>query len=409
MSALDIAATPASVGLDAGRLAQLDDVLRAKLTAGRLPGWALAVGRRGLLTHVSMAGHRDMEARLPVEPDTLFRIYSMTKPVTAVAAMILHERGAFQLSDPVARFIPAFADTPVFVAGSAGRLTTQPAHRPITMWHLLTHTAGLTYGFHRAHPVDARYREAGHEIEAPEGTLGASCDTWARLPLLFQPGTEWNYSVATDVVGRVVEVISGQSLGEFCAANIFAPLHMTDTMFHVADAEAGRLARLYLATPSGTLEPGDQLGATVRKPDRAHYGGGGLVSTTGDYLRFATMLLNRGAYGDVRILGQDTVELMTSNHLPGGADLAAFGRPMVTELPLAGVGQGFGMSVVIDPGRAGIRTTAGEFGWGGAASTVFWVDPQLELVVVFMTQVLPAPALPIREALHHLVRQAVLD
>jgi CubicO group peptidase (beta-lactamase class C family) len=409
MSGLDIEAEPASVGLDAGRLTRIDDVLAATLSAGRLPGWVLAVGRHGRLAHASVAGHRDLAAGLPVETDTLFRIYSMTKPVTAVAAMILYERGAFELSDPVERFIPAFADTRVFVGGSDVRPITERATRSITMRHLLTHTAGLTYGFHRAHPVDALYRQAGHEIEAPDETLAESCETWARLPLLFQPGTEWNYSVATDVVGRVVEVISGQRLGEFCAANIFAPLGMTDTMFHVPDAGAGRLARLYLTTPSGGLEPGERVGAGVLNPDRAHYGGGGLVSTAPDYLRFATMLLNRGSHGDVRILGPRTVAFMTGNHLPRGADLAEFGRPMITESPLEGVGQALGMSVMIDPVRAAILSSPGEFGWGGAASTVFWVDPELELVVVFMTQVLPAVALPIRNLLHQLVQQAVLD
>lgn len=409
MSRLDIEAEPESVGLDAGRLARLDDLLEATRSAGRLPGWVLAISRHGRLAHVSMAGHRDLAAGLPVEADTLFRIYSMTKPVTAVAAMILYEHGAFELSDPVERFIPAFADVRVFAGGCDLHPVTASATRPITMRHLLTHTAGLTYGFHRAHPVDALYRQAGHEIEAPEETLAESCETWARLPLLFQPGTEWNYSVATDVVGRVVEVISGQRLGEFCASNIFAPLGMTDTMFHVPEVRAGRLARLYLATPSGGLSPEERIGAGVLRPDRAHYGGGGLVSSAPDYLRFATMLLNRGAHDDVRILGPRTVAFMTRNQLPRGADLAEFGRPMITESPLDGVGQALGMSVVIDPVRAGLLSSAGEFGWGGAASTVFWVDPELELVLVFMTQVLPAAALPIRNLLHQLVGQAVLD
>ena len=409
MGALEFEVEPAAVGLDAGRLGRLDEFLQVTLANGRIPGWVLAVSRSGQLAHVSIAGKRDLGTGRPVEPDTLFRIYSMTKPITAVAAMILYERGAFELSDPVARFIPSFAEMRVFIGGSDLRPVTEPATGPITIWHLLTHTAGLTYGFHRAHPVDALYRQAGHEIQAPGGTLAASCDTWARLPLLFQPGAEWNYSVATDVLGRVVEVISGQSLGEFCAQNIFGPIGMIDTSFTVADTDAHRLARLYLATPSGGLESGDTLGATVRQPDRAHYGGGGLVSTAGDYLRFAAMLLGRGALGGVRVLGPRTVDFMTRNHLPGGVDLAQFGRPMNAESPLAGVGQGLGMSVVLDPVRAGYPTSPGEFGWGGAASTVFWVDPELELVVVFMTQVLPAAMLPIRNLLHQLVHQAVLD
>lgn len=409
LGAVNIEVDPVAVGLDPGRLKRLDQFLQGIHAAGRIPGWVLAISRSGKLAHVSTGGDCDLETGRPVEQDTLFRIYSMTKPITAVAAMILYECGAFELSDPVARFIPSFADQRVFTGGSDLRPVTEPATRPITMWNLLTHTAGLTYGFHRAHPVDALYRQAGHEIEAPGGTLADSCETWARLPLLFQPGAEWNYSVATDVLGRVVEVISQQTLGEFCTEEIFDPLGMTDTAFTVADSDAHRLARLYLATPAGGLEPGDSLGATVRQPDRAHYGGGGLVSTARDYLRFATMLLNRGTLDGVRILGPRTVEFMTRNHLPRGVDLAEFGRPMNAESPLAGVGQGLGMSVVLDPVDAGFLTSAGEFGWGGAASTVFWVDPKLGMVVVFMTQVLPAAALPIRNLLHQLVHQAVLD
>lgn len=409
VSQLKVEVDPTTLGLDTKRLRRLDDFLHATMAAGRIPGWVLALSRRGRLAHTSSGGWADVEAGRPVKADTLFRIYSMTKPVTAVAAMILYERGAFELSDPVARFIPSFGEMRVFLGGSDVRSVTEPATRPITLWHLLTHTAGLTYGFHRAHPVDALYRQAGHDIEAPGGTLAESCETWAGLPLLFQPGTEWNYSVATDVVGRMVEVVSGQSLGEFCHEHIFEPLGMVDTAFTVAGADTARLARLYLATPSGGLEPGDAQRATVLQPDRAHYGGGGLVSSAPDYLRFATMLLQRGALEDTRILGPRTVDLMTCNHLPGGVDLQAFGRPMNAGSPLVGVGQGLGVSVVLDPIRAAYASSAGEVSWGGAASTVFWVDSALELVVVFMTQVLPAAALPIRNMLHQLVHQAVLD
>ena len=402
-------ADPERAGFDPQRLARLDGFLRQLTSAGRIPGWSLGVVRGPVLAHLSTGGCRDLAAGLPVEPDTLFRIYSMTKPVTAVAAMILYERGDIELSDPVARFIPSFGHMQVFIGGSDLRLVTEPAVRPVTLWHLLTHTAGLTYGFHRAHPVDALYRQAGHEIEAPPGcSLAQACDTWAGLPLLFQPGTEWNYSVATDVLGRIVEVVSGQSLGDFCAAQIFGPLGMPDTAFTVPHRDLPRLAELYLATPSGGLVPAKELAATAARADRGHFGGGGLVSTTSDYLRFAAMLLNRGALGDVRILGPLTTSFMVRNQLPDGADLESFGRPMNAESPLAGVGQGLGMSVVLDPVRAGYLTSAGEFGWGGAASTVFWADPVLDLAVVLMTQALPAAALPIRNKLHQLVQQAIV-
>jgi CubicO group peptidase (beta-lactamase class C family) len=407
---LAVHADPHQAGLDPRRLAQLDDFLHGLTSRGRIPGWSVAVSRRSTLAHASAGGCRDLEAGLPVEAGTLFRIYSMAKPITAVAAMMLCERGDIELSDPLAQFIPSFSDMRVFAGGSGPRPVTEPAARQITLWNLLTHTAGLTYGFHRAHPVDALYRQAGHEIEAPAGcSLAEACDTWAQLPLLFHPGTEWNYSVGTDVLGRVIEVVSGQTLGEFCSEQIFRPLRMPGTAFTVTDSDLPRLAQLYLITPSGGLAPAGALAATVTKADRGHFGGGGLVSTTADYVRFATMLLNRGALDGVRILGPHTVDFMFRNHLPGGADLAAFGRPMNTESPLAGVGQGLGVSVVLDPVRAGYLTSAGEAGWGGAASTVFWVDPALGLVVVFMTQALPSAALPIRNKLHQLVRQAIVD
>ena len=404
------AADPQRAGFDPPRLSRLDDFLHRLTSSGKIPGWSMAVRRRSVLAYTSTGGCRDLAAGLPVEPGTLFRIYSMTKPVTAVAAMMLYERGDVELSDPVARFIPSFGRMRVFTSGSDLQPVTEPARRQITLRHLLTHTAGLTYGFHRAHPVDALYRQAGHDIEAPPGcSLAQACETWAGLPLLFHPGTEWNYSVATDVLGRIVEIVSGQSLGDFCAAQIFGPLGMPDTAFSVPERDLPRLAQLYRVTPSGGLTPDGELGATVTQASRGHFGGGGLVSTTADYMRFAAMLVNRGALDGVRILGPQTVGLMLGNHLPGGPDLQSFGRPMNAESPLAGVGQGLGLSVVLDPVRAGYPSSPGEAGWGGAASTVFWADPALALLVVFMTQVLPSAALPIRSKLHQLVHQALAD
>ena len=400
---------PAAVGLDADRLGRLDRHLERLRAAGRIPGWQLLIGRHGRLAYSAAGGWADKEQRRPIAPDTLFRIYSMSKPVTAVAAMILYEQGEIELSDPLADFIPEFADMRVYVGGSHLRPVTEAATRPITLWHLLTHTAGLTYGFHRIHPVDALYREAGHDIEAPGGTLAESCETWARFPLLFQPGAEWNYSVATDVLGRVIEVVSGQSLGEFFRTEILDPLGMIDTRFTVTGADSERLARLYLAAPGGALIPGDELRASVLDPDRAHYGGGGLVGTGPDYLRFATMLQGGGALDSARILSPRTVALMGANQLPGGVDINTFGRTMNAAAPHVGVGQGLGLSVVLDPVRAGYASSPGELSWGGAASTIFWTDPLLGLVVVMMTQVLPAAALPIRNLLHQLVHQAVLD
>ena len=236
----------AEVGLDPARLERIDRHFARYVDDGRLPGWLITVSRHGRLAHVSCCGSRDMEAGRPVEPDTLWRIYSMTKPVTSVAAMMLYEEGAFELTDPVSAFIPSFADVRVYAGGPDLRPVTVPATEPVRIWHLLTHTSGLTYGFLRVHPVDAMYRAAGFEWASPPGVdLAQACDIWAGLPLLFQPGSDWSYSAATDVLGRVIEVVSGQDLGEFLSARILRPLGMPDTSFSVGDADAERLAALY--------------------------------------------------------------------------------------------------------------------------------------------------------------------
>jgi len=357
-----------------------------------------------------------MEAGLPVEPDSLWRIYSMTKPTTSVAAMMLYEEGGFELTDPVSAFIPAFADVRVFTGGSDLRPVTVPATEPVRIWHLLTHTAGLTYGFLRAHPVDARYREAGFEWGQPRGMdLAGCCDAWATQPLLFQPGTEWNYSVATDVLGRVVEVASGQPLDEFFAQRIFGPLGMTDSAFYVRAEDQPRLAALYTRSPqNGTAIRMDAMGnAALREPTFLS-GGGGLVSTAADYNRFTQMLLQRpdspaGELDGVRLLNPRTVAYMASNHLPGNADLETFGRPLYAETNFAGVGFGLGFAVVIDSVANKSLSSTGEFNWGGAASTAFWVDPAEQVTATFFTQLMPSSAYPIRPQLRQLVYQALVS
>src|SRR5829696_8226852 len=233
---MNVERDPAEAGFDAQRLARIDRHFQRYVDDGKLPGFLTVIARDGAIVHVARAGLRDVEANLPVDPDTLFRIYSMTKPITSVAAMMLWEEGAFELKDPVSRFVPSFADARVFTGGSDQKPVTEPLVEPVRMWHLLTHTSGLTYGFHRAHPVDAMYRGAGFDWGSPPGLdLAACCEAWARLPLLFQPGSEWNYGVSTDVLGRVVEVISGQSLDDFLDQRILAPLGMGDTGFHVEE------------------------------------------------------------------------------------------------------------------------------------------------------------------------------
>ena len=405
----------AEVGLDPARLARIDRHFARYVDDGRLPGWLITVSRHGRLAHVACCGSRDMEAGLPVEPDTLWRIYSMTKPVTSAAAMMLYEEGAFELTDPVSAFIPSFADVRVYAGGPDLRPVTVPAIEPVRIWHLLTHTSGLTYGFHRVHPVDAMYRAAGFEWASPPGMdLAQACDVWAGLPLLFQPGSEWNYSAATDVLGRVIEVVSGQDLGEFFATRILCPLDMSDTSFSVGDADAGRLAALYTPGADRKAARLDVLGDAARRPPAMLSGGGGLLSTAADYHRFTRMLLHRadspaGELDGARLLSPRTVGYMARNQLPGGFDLETFGRPLFAEFPFHGVGFGLGFAVVIDPVAARVVCSAGELSWGGAASTSFWIDPQEELTVSFFTQLLPSSAHRIRPQLRQLVYQALMD
>jgi CubicO group peptidase (beta-lactamase class C family) len=415
MSELKVEVDPAEAGFAADRLHRLDDNFARYVDDGRLNGWLLAISRHGKIVHVSHYGYRDKEAGLEVTPDTLWRIYSMTKPVTSVAAMMLYEEGRFELTDPVSKFIPAFKDMRVFTGGSDQRPVTVPATEPVRIHHLLTHTSGLTYGFHRTHPVDAMYRAAGFELGDPPGvTLAEACDIWASMPLLFQPGAEWNYSVATDVLGRVVEVASGQSLDEFFAQRILEPLDMTDTSFGAKPDDLPRLAVLYgRGAMDGKATRMDGLGAAARKKPVMLSGGGGLVSTAADYHRFMQMLLPRadspaGELDGVRLLSPRTVAYMSRNHLPGNQDLATFGRPLNAESPQVGTGFGLGFAVVMDPARLKVVCSEGELSWGGAASTAFWLDPAEELTVSFFTQLIPSSAHPIRPQLRQLVYQALL-
>src|SRR5438552_73893 len=391
MTELAPQADPAEAGLDKERLARIDRHFARYVDDGRLPGWLLTVSKHGRLVHVSRYGMRDMEAGLPVETGTLWRIYSMTKPVTSVAAMMLYEEGAFELTDPVSAFIPSFADVRVYAGGPDLRPVTVPATEPVRIWHLLTHTSGLTYGFHRVHPVDAMYRAAGFEwASAPGMDLAQACDVWAGLPLLFQPGSDWNYSVATDVLGRVIEVVSGQDLGEFFAARILRPLGMSDTSFSAGDADAERLAALYTPGADRKAARLDALGSAARERPTLLSGGGGLVSTAADYHRFTQMLLHRtdspaGELDGIRLLSPRTVSHMGRNHLPGGLDLDTFGRPLYAELPFRGVGFGLGFAVVTDPVAGRLVCSAGELSRGGAASTASRMDPQAALTLSFFT------------------------
>jgi CubicO group peptidase (beta-lactamase class C family) len=414
MTGLKAEVDPAEVGFDPARLERIDRHFARYVDDGRLPGWLIAVSRHGQLAHVSTRGSRDLEAGLPVESDTLWRIFSMTKPITSVAAMMLYEEGGFELSDPVSRYIPSFADARVFSGGSDLRPVTIPATEPVRVWHLLTHTSGLTYGFLRNHPVDAMYRAQGFEWGSPRGVDLAGCvDEWAGLPLLFQPGTEWNYSVATDVLGRLVEVISGQNLDEFFASRILGPLGMTDTAFWADEERAPRLGAVYTAGPEGRAMRSEAFSAGHYQAPAYLSGGGGLVSSAADYQRFMQMLLGRpgspaGELDGNRLLSPRTVAYMTRNHLPGNADLETYGTPINAESPMRGSGFGLGFAVVLDPVPGKTLTSAGEFSWGGAASTAFYVDPVEEITASFFTQFVPSSAYPVRSQLRQLVQQALV-
>ena len=389
-TALATEVAPEEVGLDPGRLARLDAYLDGFVANGRHKGSLLVVTRGGRIAHVSHRGQRDAEAGLPVEPDTIWRIYSMTKPITSVAAMMLYEEGALSLFDSVAKFIPSFEDLRVYRHGMAAAPVTVRAAEPMLVWHLLTHTSGLTYGFQQANAVDEAYRAAGFFLDPPpEHDLASACDVWAGLPLLFEPGAEWNYSVSTDVVGRIVEVVSGQSLADFFAERIFEPLGMTDTGFSVSDADRPRMTALYAHdAASATAVPYPGVDVISAERPKLLAGGHGLASTAADYHRFTQMLLRRGELDGARRLAPRTVVLMTANHLPGNATLIEFGRPLLDLACNEGYGFGLGLSPLVDPIAAKTLSVAGEYRWEGAAGTAFWVDPAANMTVLFFTQVL---------------------
>ncbi|MCD7436729.1 beta-lactamase family protein [Streptomyces lincolnensis] len=400
---------PTEAGLDPKALDRLDQHVAHFVDEGRLPGFLVSVARGGRVAHLTTHGHRDLAAGLPVEADTLWRIYSMTKPVTAVAALLLVEEGRLSLDDPVDRHLPAFAEPRVYVEGSGADMVTRPAHGPIRVRHLMTHTSGLTFAFYHSHPVDALYRAAHLDSSVvPGSTLAETVDVYASLPLQFEPGTQWNYSVASNVLGRIIEVVSGQPLDTFFAERIFGPLGMTDAGFRVTDEQAPRLAELYGDADAGGIEP--IPGLPLRGRPRFLSGSGGMVASAHDVHRFMELLRRRGELDGTRLLTPESVDLMTSNHLPGGADLRACGsKPAHDDPGNDGVGFGLGVSVVIDPTRTNAPAGLGTYGWSGVATTTFWVDPGRDLTVQFMTQLRPKSSLALYPELKRLVHEAVAD
>jgi CubicO group peptidase (beta-lactamase class C family) len=402
---------PSDVGLDLTRLRRVEDHFARYLNSNLLTSWHVTVARAGQIAYSSGAGLADRENNRPIAHDSIWRIFSMTKPVTAVAALMLWEEGKFEMRDPVSKFIPSFGESQVWRSGTSVEPELESQTEPMQMWHLFTHTAGLTYGFMYSHPVDELYRRAGMEWGFPsELDLAGVCDLLAAQPLLFQPGAEWNYSTSIDVLGRVVEILSGQQLGTFFQERIFGPLGMTDTAFAIPESKGDRAAALYYATP-GTLLAARNEGADKRihVEPKAHGGGGGLFSTMADYVRFAEMLRRGGEFNGRRLLSPRTVSYMASNHLPRNADLTEFGRPLFAETTYDGIGFGLGVSVTLDPVANKAPGSVGDFGWGGAASTWFLVDPVEDITLTFMTQLMPSSTHPLRSQLKQLLHQSLVD
>ena len=395
------AVTPEHVGLSSTRLGRIRPVVERYLDEGKFAGVITLVARCGEIAHFECAGQLDLASGKPMPPDALFRIYSMTKPITSLALLMLYEEGRVRLSDPVARFIPAFKDLCVYAHPLTVGYATVPLQREITVHDLLTHTSGLSYGGFEDTPVDAMYRAL--DMKHTEHSLEELVAALVKLPLVSQPGTTWRYSLATDVVGRLVEIISGMTLDAFFEERIFEPLGMPDTFFNVPPAKLDRLATLYQYRPAAPLAPlVDPLGnPTLHR--RLLSGGGGLISTAADYLRFAQMLLNGGVLDGVRLVSRKTVELMTLNHLP--PELLPFGEYE----PHRGYGFGLGVSVIMDLARYGSIGSVGTFEWGGAANTAFWVDPQEKLIGILLTQFMPAWHFRLTDDFRVLTYQAIDD
>lgn len=397
---------PEAVGLSSERLNNIKCRLQRYVDKGQAAGFVTLIGRESEVAHFETCGYHDAENKLPMERDTLFRIYSMTKPITSIALMQLYERGKFHLSEPVSRYIPAFAKTKVL--SGLGYLGQQlaPQNPPMTIHHLLTHTAGLSYGFFLDTPIDEMYRNSIFRSET--ATLEEKITGMAELPLRFQPGSAWNYSIATDVCGYLVQVLADMPFEDYLAEKIFRPLDMVDTAFHVSAQALDRFAKLYQHLPqNGRFR--EYRGAPnipvhdYTKPANAPSGGGGLVSTTADFWRFANMLLNEGEAGDSRIIGRKTLDFMTRNHI----------RPELLPLaigpsPMPGRGFGLGFDVIMDAAQTGVLNSDGSYGWSGAAATNFWVDPQEQLVGIIMTQLMDNMLL-FQQDFRALTYQALID
>ena len=405
------------LGFDRTRLTRLEAWMQRYVEQGRYPGSSILIKRGGSEAFYSECGQRNLEAGLPWSRDTLVRIFSMTKPVTSVALMTLVERGLLVLDAPVSDFIPEFNNMQALVQGAERIDQTEPAPVP-TLHQLLLHISGLTYSFNPG-PLAKEMAKRKLDFGPRQGKLETMAQSVADLPLAFQPGSKWEYSVGIDILGRVVEVVSGKSLAAFFAEEIFAPLGMKETAFSVPQGAGDRFAALYSAHAGDlmTLEVEGETHPTLHLSDAAETsryldatlfsGGGGLISTIDDYMRFAEMLRCRGRAGDGYVLSPRTMDFMMRNHLHG--DIASMGPSSFAEQPMHGIGFGLGGSVVIDPAHARVPGSEGDFSWGGLASTFFWVDPVQDMSVVFMTQLSPSSAYASRAELKSLVHGALIS
>ena len=392
---------PEEVGLDSSVLKNirtyLDDTY---VKDGKYVGTLTLVARKGEIAYLDSLGFMDRENERPMQEDAIFRIYSMTKSVTSIAVMQLLEKSKFRLDDPVHWYIPQFKDIGVYQAGVYPNFLTSKPERDMSIKDLLTHMSGLTYNFMYKTNVDAAHRSS--DLMRSE-SLEEFVNTLSKLPLEFSPGKKWNYSVSTDVLGYLVEQVSGQSLDEYFKKNIFEPLGMEDTDFECPDDKLSRLASLYEYNQSGK----PKLMKVPSLDVKMMSGGGGLFSTMSDYYKFASMLLNQGEMNGERIIGRKTLQYMTSNHLPNGRDLTEMSESAFSETPYAGVGFGLGFSVMLDPLKSQTLSDIGEFGWGGMASTVFFINPKEDMLVIFLTQLVPSSTYQVRRELRSLVYSAL--
>lgn len=400
--------SPEKLGFSSERLEYITDWMNRYVDEGKLPGSQAIIARGGQIAYSKCVGRADVENDIPWAENTMARFYSMSKPITSVALLTLFEKALVSLDDPVSEYIPAFKDMRVLRAGARDIHDTEPATNPITVHHLLTHMSGLTYGFNLGVLGDL-YNESKMDFGPRRGTLESQVDKLAGLPLLFEPGARWNYGVSTDVVGRLVEVISGKSLKEYLDETILGPLGMVDTDFDVPEDKVGRYSTAYGVDENGKMKPLDTRERSIFLAGRTecYSGGGGLISTAGDYFKFVEMLRQRGTCDGNRILGSRTVDFMTRNHLDG--DLALNGQPLFSEVSFVGVGFGLGGWVMLEPERSQMMGSVGDFGWGGMASTVFWVDPIEDLTILYLTQLMPSSYYALRKELRSLVYQALID